>query len=153
MANVNVQIVAFFLLFSLSLHSNDFQTFSRYKKKPGLAELHYLISNKDLSSHTSSYPGAFKNLYPGGSPKYLIASGHHSGKCSIWSGRKKSGSSENSSPAQMYHPDVSPAGGCRSPLIGCNPFFTFKAIPTFKNGGVSKKGALYFSQIIFCSSL
>ena len=74
-----------------------------------------------------------RNLKPGGKPKYFITSGHHSSRCSTCSGRKNSALSENSSPAQIYHPVVSPSGLFLRPFIGKNPFLLYTHIyPNFK---------------------
>lgn len=62
-----------------------------------------------------------RNRHPGGNPKYGMASGAHSSKCETCSGTKKSGDSENCSPAQMYQPDVSPSGLSRKPFRGAQP--------------------------------
>src|SRR5262245_61197784 len=92
-----------------------------------------------------------RNRYPGGSPKYLTTSGLRSRRCCVCKGEKKFGSVDRSLPPQIYHPFVSPAGGCRSPLIGVwSPVST--ANPTLECSGAGVKLAPYCSQVAICST-
>lgn len=52
----------------------------------------------------------------------------------MWSGTKKSGSSDSSSPAQTYQPDDPPSGRWRRALSGWMSERTFLAIPIFRVG-------------------
>ncbi len=86
--------------------------------------------SKDSSNHTSIWSPATKNLQPGGRPRNRIASGQRSERCWVCNGAKKAGSCESSSPHQMYHPFVSPVGGCLRPFIGIFPWVAI-AKPNF----------------------
>jgi hypothetical protein len=110
-----------------------------------------LLVQQRRSSHTSSCSPATRKRHPGGRPRKRIAAGHHSSRCSTCSGTKKSGSLLSSSPAQMYQPVVSPAGGCRRPLIGRTPSRTFRAIPTLSHGNDATNATPYRRQTSFCA--
>src|SRR5580765_2077524 len=48
--------------------------------------------SKEVSSQTPSWLPSVRKRQPGGNPRYFRASGHHSARCSVWRGTKKSGS-------------------------------------------------------------
>src|SRR5688572_567420 len=109
------------------------------------------MCSNEPSYHTSSWWLAIRNRQPGGKPRYLRTAGHQSERCSTCNGLKKSGP-EDSSPAQMYHPAVSPCGACRNPFSGIRPSRTLSATPTLNAAAVGQYATPYRWQTFFCSS-
>lgn len=108
-------------------------------------------SRRVLSYQTSSSPGAIRKRQPGGSARYGAIRGRRRAMWASWTGRKKLGSSERTSSAQIYHPDECPSGGWRNPLSGQLSPRVLSAIPWMECARLGTGSAPYLAHVWDCS--